>query len=137
VVLTLAAGEYQIGASSSATVTIADAPVPVVTVVATDAAAAEAGTDTGTFTISRTGPTDLALTVNYTIGGTATAGSDYVNNLSTQVTIQAGQTSATRVVTPVDDTVVEGNETVVLTLAAGEYQIGAQGTATVTITSNE
>ncbi len=136
VVLTLAAGEYQTGAQSSATVTIADT-VPVVTVAATDATATEAGATTGTFTITRTGDLGVALTVNYTIGGTATAGSDYLNNLNTQVTIQAGQASATRTVTSVDDAVAQGNETVVLTLAAGEYQIGAQNSATVTITSNE
>jgi hypothetical protein len=75
--------------------------------------------------------------VNFTISGTATAGQDYTNTIGTQVTIAAGQTSATRVVTPIDDVAAEGNETVVLTLAAGEYQIGAQNTATVTITSNE
>ena len=45
--------------------------------------------------------------------------------------------SATRTVTPIHDGAIEPAETVVLTLAAGEYQIGAQNTATVTITSNE
>jgi hypothetical protein len=135
VVVTLAVGEYVIGTPSSATVTIADS-VPTVTVTATDANAAEAGTDPGTFTFTRTGPTTLALTVNYTVGGTATAGVDY-SSIGTFVTIQAGQLSATRAVTPIDDAVAEGPETVALTLASGSYVIGTPNSATVTLTSNE
>ena len=135
VVVTLAAGEYVAGTPSSATVTIAES-VPTVTVTATDANAAEAGADPGTFTFTRTGPTTLALTVNFTVGGTATLGVDYASP-GNAVTIQAGQSSATRTVTPIDDAVVEGAETVVVTLAAGSYVIGTPNTATVTITSNE
>jgi hypothetical protein len=134
-VVTLAAGEYVIGTPSSATVTIADS-VPTVTVTATDANASEAGADPGTFTFTRTGPTTLALTVNYTAGGTATAGVDY-SSIGTSVTIQAGQLSVTRTVTPIDDATIEAAETVVLTLASGSYVIGTPNSATVTITSNE
>ncbi|MDW8373738.1 MAG: Calx-beta domain-containing protein, partial [Planctomycetota bacterium] len=90
-----------------------------ITIQATDADAAE-GTpaNTGTFTITRTGDTTSALTVNFTVSGTASAGSDYTA-LGTSVTIPAGQTSVTLTVTPIDDTAVEGAETVIVTLAAG------------------
>ena len=58
-----------------------------------------------------------ALTVSYTVSGTAAAGSDYAA-LSGSATIAAGATTATITVTPVNDTAVEGNETVVVTLSA-------------------
>src|SRR5206468_1682020 len=87
-----------------------------VTIAATDAAAAEPGTNTGTFTITRTGPTAAPLTVNYTVTGTATNGFDFTN-LPGTVTIPAGSTTATVAVTPIDDTLAEGSETVVATLA--------------------
>ena len=44
-----------------------------VVTVGSETTAAEAGTDPGTFTFTRTGDTSLALVVNYTVGGTATA----------------------------------------------------------------
>src|SRR5207253_444306 len=100
---------------------------PSVTVTATDGTATEAGPTTGTFAVSRTGSTAAALTVNYTVGGSATPGSDYTA-LSGSVTIPAGAASAPITVTPVDDTAVEPDETVVLTLApGGGYQVGAPG----------
>lgn len=68
VIVTLAGNSnYTIVSPSSATVTI----------VATDPTATEAGPTTGFFTVSRTGSTAAALTVSYTVGGTATAGSDF------------------------------------------------------------
>ncbi len=111
--------------------------LPVVTVTATDATAAEAGLDPGTFTASRTGSTASALTVNYTVGGTATNGVDY-QMLSGSVPIPAGSSSATITVTPIDDSSVEGNETVTVTLAASAaYTIGAPNNATITIVDND
>lgn len=107
---------------------------PVVAVVATDATAAEGETptNTGTFTITRSGDTTTALTVAYTLGGTAINGVDY-SELSGTVEIPAGQTSATITITPLDDSLIEGDETVVLTLAnAADYDLGA-ASATVVI----
>lgn len=131
VVVTLTAGAYTIGAPSTATVTIADAPA--VSVSATDPDASETGPDPGTFTFTRTGSTASALTVNFSTTGTAAAGSDYTNVGWTIVIIPAGQASATKTVTPVADALVEGAETVIVTLSAGSYTIGAPNTATVTI----
>ena len=68
--------------------------VPTVTVSATDNAAAEAGQGPGVFTFTRTGDTSQSLTVNYTLGGSATNGSDYTS-LATSVLIPAGQSTAT------------------------------------------
>jgi hypothetical protein len=109
---------------------------PTVTVAATDSDAGEPS-NPGVFTITRTGSTTSALAVSYTVGGTATSGSDYTA-LGTSVTIPAGAASATVTVTPIDDTVSEGSETVTLTLASNSaYTIGSPSTATVTITDND
>jgi hypothetical protein len=102
------------GGTDTATVTVTVTALPVVTIVATDPNAAEEGLDAGTFTISRTGATTSALTVNYTIGGTATNGTDY-QTLTTSVVIPSGQASATITVTPINDTNGESSETIIQT----------------------
>ena len=142
VVITLAnSSAYQIGNSSSATVTILDNDLPTVTIEATDAEAAETKsgqpTNPGRFTLTRTGSTTHALTVNYSIGGTATNGSDF-NRLTGTVTFAAGSSTAVIDINPIDDTLVEPSETVILTLlGSSTYQIGTSNTATVTILDND
>ena len=105
-----------------------------VTIEATDASASETGPDTGSFRVTRTAATtNGALTVNYTLSGTAVNGSDYAA-LSGSVVIPAGALSADIVVTPLEDTVwQEGSETVVATLASGNYLIGAANSDVVAI----
>ncbi len=108
-----------------------------VTVTANDPTATEAGPTTGQFTVTRTGSTTSALTVYFAVSGTATSGSDY-NSIGTSVTIPAGSASATITVTPINDTLVESDETVIVTLSANSaYTIGTPSSATVTITSDD
>lgn len=77
------------------------------------------------------------LTVSYTIGGSATAGSDY-QALSGSVVIPDGATFAIITITPLDDTTPEASEAVILSLAPAQgYTIGAANSATVTITDDE
>ncbi|MBC7818446.1 MAG: trypsin-like serine protease, partial [Planctomycetaceae bacterium] len=116
---------YNVDATkSSGTVTIADNDrmLPSVSIVASDASAAETRSgqtaNRGQFTISRTGSTAASLTLTYGVSGSATNGSDD-NRLSGTVTIAAGRSSVTLSVSPVDDSLVEGTETVVVTLNAG------------------
>jgi N-acetylneuraminic acid mutarotase len=109
------------------------APATVVSVTAPDASAAEAGSDAGMFRVTRTGPTAAALTVAYTLGGTATNGADY-NSLSGILTIPAGATAATVNLTPRSDALVEGVESVLLVLVGGTgYAVGTPGGAVVAI----
>ncbi|KKL48325.1 hypothetical protein LCGC14_2326660, partial [marine sediment metagenome] len=70
------------------------AGMPIVTIAATDAFAAEEGADPGTFTVTRSGDSSGDLTVDYTIGGTATVGTDY-QALSGSVVIPDGAASTT------------------------------------------
>jgi hypothetical protein len=141
VILTLDAdAAYTIGVDNQATVTIADndvAALPTVAVTATDDTATEEGTTTGAFTITRTGDVTGMLTVNYTVSGTATPNTDYLS-LTGTVTFAAGAASATLLISPIDDAIVEGNETVILTLDANAaYTLGAATQATVTIVDND
>ncbi len=112
--------------------------IPTVTISATDPAASEAGPDPGTFTVTRTGSTAADLVVSYTVGGTATNGSDYTT-LSNSVTIAAGSLLAPITITPIDDLGVEGDETVIITLAPNPaaYTIGTPASDTVTIADND
>jgi hypothetical protein len=107
-----------------------------VSIAATDANASEAGSDPAVFTVTRTGSTAAALTLNVSVSGTATSGTDFTP-LST-VTIPAGSTSATLSVVPMDDSTVEAPETVVVALQSGSgYQIGDPASATATIADND
>ena len=132
---------YDLGTARTATVNVTSDDVatslPTVTLTATDANAAELNRDVATFRVTRTGATTASLTVNYSISGTATNGSDY-NSLTGSVIIPAGASFATITTTPIDDTAVETNETVVLTLIANAaYQLGATTSATATIVSDD
>jgi hypothetical protein len=87
----------------------------------------EDGTDNLVYTFTRTGDTTNALTVNYSITGTANS-SDYTGatpGTGKTITFAAGASTATLTIDPTADTIVESNETVALTLAAGtDYTIG-------------
>jgi len=126
---------------------------PVVTIIATDPNASEGpisasnGTNTGTFTVFRTDQTNTALIVNYMIGGTASNGADYVA-IPGSVLIPTGAFSAKIVIQPIDDNLVEGTETVVLTLLQPPYPaifpppperylVGSPSTAVVFIEDND
>jgi hypothetical protein len=113
------------------------AQLPVVAISAGDPSAAENGPNTGAFTITRSGSTAAPLVVQYSVGGTATGGSDY-SPLPGLVTIPAGQASATIALVPINDTTVEGSETVVVNLSADPaYALGASKTATVIIADDD
>ena len=137
VIVTLASGTgYTVGTPTNDTVTIADNE-PVVSISATDATATEASTTTGTFTVTRTGDTTNAITVNYSVTGTAVNGADYTT-VGSSVVIAAASSSSTVTITPVDDTVAEGDETVILTLTSGTgYALGTPIIDTVTITDDD
>jgi len=115
--------------SSAATVSIS----------ANDPNAAESRTSTGQFTVSLDTSNTSDTEVNFTVSGTATEGTDY-NSINTSVTIPAGDTSATITIQPIDDDVVEGDETVIVTLTGTDQSdtvdSGADE-ATVTISDND
>jgi len=87
------------------------------------------------FTVSASAPVSQPLTVNYFMGGTAREGSDYtLGGTPRQVTIPAGQISATVTVHSIADHVRERNETAALVLSSGTgYKLPKRPRAAVTI----
>ena len=90
-------------------------------------------------TVTRTGGSASGVGVSYaTSNGTATAGSDYTATSGT-LTFAVNQTTKTFTIPITNDTAVEGNETINLTLSnpTGGAALGAQSTAQVTISDND
>src|SRR5207244_67425 len=101
----------------------------------------ESGPVSGLFTVSLTQASATDTLISYTVGGTAVSGSDF-SPLSGSLTIPENQLSATIPVPVLDDTLVEGSETVSVTLSAitsGDPQIavGAANSATLSIADND
>jgi hypothetical protein len=93
----------------------------------------------GLYTISRTGDTNSSLQVSYSLGGTATAGIDYVlpPGGATSLTIPAGASSAALSIVPLASTNFVGPETVVMTLVTNSnYSLSAAETATISLLGN-
>ncbi len=106
--------------------------VPTVTVIATDPSASELSADSGCFLFSRDS-TNGDLAVSYNVGGTATPGEDY-SPLSGVVVISNGASDAAVSVSPLRDSLPEGDETVsVCVQPQPHYGVGANPTATVTV----
>jgi Ca2+-binding RTX toxin-like protein len=146
VTMSLVAGTgYNVGTPSSAFGTITDNDTPAVSAGVTDAAGAEQGSNPIVFTVTRSGNVSASAVVNLVWSGTATLTTDYAvvasgATLSTNkltLTFAAGASVATLTVTPVDDTALETNEGVTLTIAAGTgYTVGTPS-ASATITDND
>lgn len=132
------AASYQAAYGFLATALLNLPPVTV-GVQATDGQASEAGAGTATFLVTRTGSTAGPLTVRWAPAGTARLGADYSLASSWTVTIPAGAASAALTVRPVDDPLVEGDETVVLHLASDPgYRIDdAAASATVVLVDDD
>jgi hypothetical protein len=91
----------------------------VVNLMVTDGIAREGNTsDPGTVLVTRNGSLSSSLTVNLTVGGTATEGSDY-QKLPRTITIPAGSASAAVTITTIGDPITEPAETVLVGLASG------------------
>jgi hypothetical protein len=121
---------------ASATYEIRPLALPQVSVVAT-ADANEAGAAPGAFAVTRTGDATSPLPVSYLVAGSATSGDDYAP-LSGTLILPAGSTSAIIAVTPIDDVLSEGDETVTVSLLAlPSYQLVGAGSATIAISDND
>ena len=112
-------------------------PPPTITLAVITAAASEAGPTSGRFRVSRGTPQTSTITVQLTIGGTAKNGTDYAS-IPASVTIQPDAAAADVVIAPIDDSLLESNESVTLTLRAGStYVLGSPSSGSVTIASDD
>lgn len=138
VTLALVAGAgYQLGSGSSASISVKDNDAVQILAAVADASGSEPGTDTAKLRLTRLGSLNPAVTVLVQIGGTATAGTDY-RALAGTYTLAAGSASLDITVAPLDDSAVEPDETVTLTVLPGAgYGVGVTPTAGVTIKDNE
>jgi len=116
-------------------------PEPLPGIIAFDAPSytvSEDGTE-ATITLERTGGSDGEVSVDLgSTDGTANAPGDYTN-VSQTVTFAPGEVLKTITMPVVDDTLVEGDETINLSLsnATGGATLGATSAATLTITDND
>jgi hypothetical protein len=116
--------------------TVSTLGLPIVSVGATTPNASRVGPADGVFTLTRSGSTSAPLIVYYTLGGTATNGTDYAI-LGASLTIPAGAASAAITVAPLPSSNLVGKETAVLALSANStYAPGSAMSATVTIGGN-
>jgi hypothetical protein len=148
VILTVTSGTgYNVGTPSSATGTITNDDADV-SVAVSPASVAEDGATNLVYTFTRTGFTAGALTVNFSIGGTADFGAspnDYTQTGAASftpptgiVTFTAGNSTATITVDPETDAIAEPDETVTLTLTSGAgYNVVSPSSATGTILNDD
>jgi hypothetical protein len=136
VIVTLTANAAYTVSGSSARVSIMDDDQLTVTVVPVNSTLSEPATS-GRFTVKREGDLTANLVVRYEMAGTATSGTDYTPPAGS-VTLSAGAASADVIITPLNDALVEGEETVILTLVTNlGYDIGTPGNATLNLRDDE
>jgi hypothetical protein len=94
---------------------------------------------TATLTVTCTGSASTPFAVDYTTSdGTATAGQDYTAKSGT-LNFASGESNKTIVLSILNDTLIEGDETVIVTLSnpSGGVAIGNQGSATLVISDDD
>jgi len=119
-----------------------DPAAPTVTLSVTQASVPEDGPANLVFTFTRTGSASRPLVVTYSVGGTATEGTDYTGlpgtGASRTVTINAGNASASLTVDPATDAIEETSETVSLTLLESvRYLVGTTGPVIGTLSNDD
>ena len=124
-----------VGALVAAAAVRAAEPVPTVTITALDADATESGHAAVFMAIREAASITQPLIVPIKLGGSATPGADYVNPGPT-ITFPAQTPMVLVKITPVADAIVEGTETVTVTLvpAPASYTLGNEKSATANIT---
>ena len=116
---------------------IAPPSLPVVTVAVDAPTATEAGPASATFRLTRNAVSGDPVTIQFAIAGTALNGTDYIA-VPLTATIPAGAADVVVPIVPIDDPLLENNETVTLTMrSGGPYIIGTPSSGSVTIVSDD
>ncbi|MBD1938919.1 FG-GAP-like repeat-containing protein [Microcoleus sp. FACHB-68] len=135
--------EVRVSPNSTATLTIEDNDINYAIAAGTPTVVeGNTGNTTAiTYTITRTGRTDQASSVNFDLAGTASNNADYSNiqiagtditNTANTVNFAAGATTATITLDVVGDVVDEENETVQISLSSPTAPVGFQATIPIT-----
>jgi hypothetical protein len=126
------------------TITVADADPTISITSAVDGN--EAGPVNGRFQVTLSEASTVPININYSLTGTALAGTDYtlvagpgITNLTaTSFTLAAGITTATLGVNVIDDTISEPDETIALTIIdTPHYILGTSSAAALSILTND
>jgi hypothetical protein len=126
-------GVYLIDGSAILDLTLRDDPA-VVNLSISDALASEGPGGTGSFLFNRSGG-DLAagLPIQLSVGGTASNGVDY-NFIASSATMPVNQASATLLLQPILDQLIEGPESVRITLVGNSsFLVGTNSSAEIII----
>ena len=127
-------------ADAEVTITDDDA-LPELTIA--DASAVTEGDDASmatsmTFTVTLSAASGRDVSVDYTLGGTATAGEDYTDPETKTITIAAGSATGSIIIPVLGDELDEPNETVTVTLTSpANATLGTTKTASGTITDDD
>jgi hypothetical protein len=130
---------YDIYTNISATISLLDdGDVPVAILQATKTNAYEGNPNNDArFTVNLSNPSSSPVTVNFTLGGTAVAGTDFTA-VGTSVVIPAGETNGVIRIQPINNTVVNGARTVTITLGTGTgYVLGTTTSGTAGIRDDD
>jgi hypothetical protein len=124
-----------VGAIVAAAVVRASEPLPTVTISTLDADATEAGHAAIFMAIREAGSIAQPLVVPIKLGGSATPSADYMSP-GTSITFPAQTPKVLVKITPVADALIEGTETVTVTLmpTPNAYTLGEEKSATAKIT---
>lgn len=131
-------GNDAAGSNSPTPVVIStDTWKPTVSVSIIDSSAGETGPNPGTIRFTRSWANAGAVTVNYNLSGTAVNGTDYTT-LSGVAVIPANSTTVDVVLSPIDDSDDEDNESIDVTLLTGtHYRVGSPSTGSIVVSDND
>ena len=124
--------------TQSVTLTITENDsAPTVTLATSSSSVAENASTTVTLTATTSTTSSLDIVVTLGVTGTATEGTDY-SAIDESITISAGDTTGTKTFTMTDDSVYEGDETVIVAISSvsNATENGTQS-VTTTISENE
>lgn len=129
----------------SAPMQFATITAPYVSVAVSPSSVAEDGSTNLAYTFTRNTTAIGSLTVNFTVGGTATYGVDYTARGAARFTatagtvkIPSGRPSVTVTIDPTADSSLEHDETVILTVQPGTgYSVGTPAAVTGTVLTDE
>jgi hypothetical protein len=125
------------GSPSQDTATIVDDDAPPTVTLTTNVSSISEASGSATITATLSAASAFTVTVNLGFTGIAVSGTDY-NASGSSITITAGQTTGTRTITAINDTIAESDESVVIdiTSVTNGTESGTQQ-RTVNITDND
>lgn len=106
-------------------------PLPVVAIIAADFIASEIGSDPGKFKFSRNIKDETSV-IYFSLSGTASS-NDYKEKIAANITLFDGTDSLIQKITPIKDNLIEGNETLIVSLLNNPFYVIAKAMDSIKI----